>query len=482
MTKNDQYRASSYLNVINLEEGETNLLLNGVNGCLDEVPEELGEILSSGHESRINMLSISNIDFLKKRGHITKLSPKDELERFKEFVSALHTKRQNNISSGGLLFLLSYNCNLACKYCYQQKHRPHKSNVTMTPEMVDEILHKHLTSILPGIKVKQLSFYGGEPFLFSNLTAINRVLEYAKKFDIRIEAISNATMVDEMIDIFGPEFGKVNRVQISLDGDRDQHDISRIPLSGAPTFDKIIGNIKLILDRGTKVSIRLNLDKKKIETTPKLLEYLKSEKIVGHKNVIIYATPLHDNLCEVDAGDFMDINGLAEKVFKFGIDLEHPVSVRTNDMRHIFNLKQGLGLTKTSYCMQTMQKILVVDPFGDLYACFEEAGYPEMRIGHVGHERVEFFPLSDVYKKRHLTNMSDCLACSVALACGGQCGVMSRSKTGDLFKPYCGEMKEVILRGLKLAYKKYKSEGRNSEGGNNVTMSLDTENNNSLHG
>ena len=56
--------------------------------------------------------------------------------------------------------------------------------------------------------------------------------------------------------------------------------------------------------------------------------------------------------------------------------------------------------------------------------------------------------------------MPDFLACSIALACGGQCGVMCRAKAGDLFKPYCKDMKEVMLAGLRNAYLKYKAAGK----------------------
>jgi len=454
------YHVSRYLNVIDLDDRETSLLFNGMNGCMDEVPNALAAILLSNEKVDLNSLPKTNLDFLAKRGHLTSLEPKEEMERFKEFVSALHLKRSTNISSGGLLFLLSYNCNLACKYCYQQKHRPQKSSVLMTPEMVDYIFEKHLPSLLPGIEKKQIFFYGGEPFLPANVPTILRTLEHTKRLGISTKAISNATLLDIMPDIFGAEPGKVDWVQVSIDGYRELHDRSRISASGEGSFDKIINNIQLLIRKGVKVAIRLNLDKKKIETTPILLEYLKSKQIAGHENVNIYASPLHDNLCEVDATDFLDINGLAEKVFKFGIDLEHPISLRANDLSYLFSLQNGTGLIRTSYCMQTIQNTLVIDPFGDLYACFEEAGYTDMRVGHISSNEVEFFPLSNVYKTRHIANMPDCLACSIALTCGGQCGVMCRAKTGDLFKPFCGEMKRVMLMGLKLAYKKYKTSGK----------------------
>jgi radical SAM protein with 4Fe4S-binding SPASM domain len=159
----------------------------------------------------------------------------------------------------------------------------------------------------------------------------------------------------------------------------------------------------------------------------------------------------------------MDISELSEKTFNLGIDLEHPVSLRANDLNYLFQLEKGLGLVSTSFCMQTLQNTLVVDPFGDLYSCFEEAGYPEFRVGHIAEQGVEWFPLRETYKTRHIANMPDCINCSVALACGGQCGVRCRAKTGDLFKPHCDNIKSVILEGIKLAYKRKQTLGAQAE-------------------
>lgn len=354
------------------------------------------------------------------------------------------------------MLLMSYNCNLACKYCYQHPHRPHKSAAVMTPALVEAIFEKHFSKLLPGIEPKNidLSFYGGEPFLPANEPVIRKALGYAKSYGAHAFSITNATMVAPMIDIFGPCPGKVKRVQVSLDGNRKQHDASRIPASGEPTFDKILDNIELLLKQETEVSIRLNLDKSKLKAIPELLAELKSRKIIGNKYASIYASPLHDNIAKVDATDFMDVGELSSQVFKLGIDMEHPVSLRANDMSYLLKLEKGLGLMNTSFCMQTLQNCLVIDAFGDIYACYEEAGFPEFRVGHLSEDGVEFFPLRDIYKSRHVANMPECLDCSVALTCGGQCGVRCRAVTGDLFKPHCADIKKVILEGLKLAYRK----------------------------
>jgi len=458
--KQENYRASRYLNIVDLGDGANSLLFNGINGCLDEIPNELAGILACADAERLNFLSPGNLEFLYKRGHITRLSPEQELARFTELARAIHAKRCAGALNGGLMLLLSYNCNLACPYCYQQQHRPGKSKAIMTPEMVDLLLARRINEILPGVKKSGICFYGGEPFLPAHEPAIRRALEHAKKAGIGCDSVSNTTTLHAMLDIFGEGPGKVNSLQVSLDGFRDEHDRSRVPASGAPTFDRIIANMKELLARGTALSIRLNLDRKKLATTPRLLEFLKAEGIAGHKKARIYAVPIHDNLCKIDDSDFTDIKALSKKVLDLGIDLEHPVSMRGNEMQYLMSLQQGTGLTRTTYCMQTLQNTLVADPFGDLYACFEEAGYGQWRIGHAGEDGVEFFPQREVYKNRHIANMPDCLACSIALACGGECGAMCRAKTGDLYKPSCRHTKEITLAGIAHAYNKFKAAGK----------------------
>lgn len=433
-------------------------MFNGVNGCLDEIPGKLFDILKSGNSEKLQDLNQEDVNVLIKRGHITSLSPDLELERFKIFSAALHQKWEKEVKHGGIMLLMSYNCNLACKYCYQQEHRPHKSKAVMTPAQIEDFFEKHLPQIIPGVDYKNfdVSFYGGEPFLPANEAVIRKTLEYTKKHSIPASSISNATKVDSMADIFGPGPGFVNHVQISLDGSSEIHDVSRIPVSGEKTFDKITDNIAMLLARKVKISIRLNLNRRTLASVPRLIEELKAKNILGNKYASIYASPLHDNVAKVDTTDFMDLAELSSQVFDLGIDLEHPVSLRAHEMGYLFQLEKGIGLIHTCFCMQTMQHTVVLDPLGDIYACFEEAGYPEFRVGHVSESGVKFFPLHETYKTRHVANMDECLKCSVALACGGQCGVRCRAKTGDLFKPHCSDMKRVILDGIKLAYQKKK--------------------------
>lgn len=458
-----KYYISRYLNIVKTKYGS--LFFSGVNGAIDRVSDEITRVFESGSIEQIaSVLNENEINHMLERGYLTRLEPEKEENAFVKFVSALRENSQKSVENGSLMLLLTYNCNLACPYCYQKEHRHKNSGAVMSEDLIDRIFNNLYEKIIPNLKIEKMRimFYGGEPFLTSNRKAIDRALEYAHKYQIQSSAITNATFEDSMANIFGPQPGQVNWCQVSLDGPKRLHDKSRVPLDGRPTFDKIVSNVKLMLESGVKVSLRLNLDRTKIESVEELMEQLHSGGVLGHKNLNIYASPLHDNIAKVDATDFLDLSELSGKLFEKGIDLEHPVSGRANEMNLLLTLKKGLGLNRTDFCMQSAQRTIVVDPFGDLYACFEEAGYPEFRIGTIKGKEVEFFPLKEFYLNRHIGNLEECRKCSVALACGGQCGAKCRMKTGDIYKTYCENMKEVILNALRVSYERFKEKGVSS--------------------
>ncbi len=331
----------------------------------------------------------------------------------------------------------------------------------MSAKLVDDIFEKYLTTLLPTISNPCLSLYGGEPFLPGNEAIIRRMLEHSgRRTGMAVTAVTNGITVDAMPNVFGPGPGKIGKVQISLDGGRRFHDGSRTTTSGDATFDRILKNIQLLIKQETYVDVRINVDKSKVDSLPQLLEELRAKRILDNKFVHVYAYPLHDGIATVDSTGFITIGALSRKLRELGLDVHCPISLHANDFRYLFDLKGGVGLMRTAYCMQTYQQYLVVDPVGDLYACSEEAGYPEWRVGHIGEAGVEFFPLRDSYKARHLANLPSCLACAVALACGGQCGMRCRVKTGDMFKPYCDDIKDAILSGIKLAYENHRAIGK----------------------
>ena len=78
-------RISSYLNHIDIGDG-TSLLYNGATLSIDVVPTEYITLLYRGGDD-LSPLTPQNKEHLLKRGHLTDLTPKRELEEFGKRVS-----------------------------------------------------------------------------------------------------------------------------------------------------------------------------------------------------------------------------------------------------------------------------------------------------------------------------------------------------------------------------------------------------------
>ena len=275
-------RASSYLNHVDMEDG-TSLLYSGSTLCVDLVPTEYANLLAQGAD--LSFLSPEEKKHLLKRGHLTNLTPAQELVEFKKTVGVITEKvgkSNEKQKKAGITFILTYNCNLACTYCFQSA-LPHKlRGHTMTPDFVDTFFTDCFPQLFP-TPPKQCLFtlFGGEPLLPNNREAITRILSHVKKYPgSRVNVATNATMLPSMLDLIGPEKGKIQSIQITLDGDRSMHDENRISAAGKPTFDAMIDAIRQVIRTKADVAIRVHMHPNKLDSAERLVQYLDKEGLL----------------------------------------------------------------------------------------------------------------------------------------------------------------------------------------------------------
>jgi uncharacterized protein len=438
-------RNSSYMNSVDMGDG-TSLLFSGISLCMDLVPRDYAERMTGNDFS---VLSDREKSHLLDRGHLTTLSRKQEYDAFKKqarFILKQNTelmkKRQSTLG-----FVLTYNCNLACKYCFQQDLPKQARAPRMRAEMTDEILTRYLPKMFPeAYQADKISFvlYGGEPFLPANRATILRILRYAKERSVDISATTNGLFVPRMIDLFGREYGKIQTVQVTLDGSRSYHDSQRVPSSGKPTFDDIIAALRMLKKTGANVLLRVHTHPQQMDSARELVEYLDREKITGG-NVHLYFAALNDftHCSKEDVSEFRNIfENVSQKT-------GNPPSSGLNFLKYLVEMQEEKFLPKTHFCGAGTDTVRIVDPLGDIYDCYEDAGNPERRIGAIADGKLRFFPAQQTYSDRHILNIPECLECSLALFCGGGCPAKARAQTGSIFKPYCHQIKEAIAETLK---------------------------------
>ncbi len=149
-----------------------------------------------------------------------------------------------------LTVLTSTDCNLGCGYCFQNTGQdptggtrpPRIAHARLTPETITSILGfagRQMTAA--GLDKLSLLLFGGEPLLNPRgcLELLTRASDYGLSY---AWMISNATLLTPSLARRLSDRG-LQSVQVTFDGDLDDHDQIRVRRSRGGTFDAIVANI-----------------------------------------------------------------------------------------------------------------------------------------------------------------------------------------------------------------------------------------------
>lgn len=166
--------------------------------------------------------------------------------------------------------LTSTSCNLGCAYCFQNvaaapagTHRPpripHRALGEETIESVVRFASTQMAAI--GAGGLDILLFGGEPLL--NHHGCIWLLERASSIGlIHAEIVTNGVLLTAER---GQELERagLRRVQITFDGDRDDHDGIRVTRRGGATFDRILENMVAVSETTSLPwSIRVNVSER----------------------------------------------------------------------------------------------------------------------------------------------------------------------------------------------------------------------------
>ena len=403
-----------------------------------------------------SFLSPDEVLHLIGRGHLTSLPAKLEHQQFKQLAERVLTAKQElkdrEESNRTIAFILTYQCNLSCAYCYQNELRKHENLPVMDESFVDEFFHVYLDQLFPNNSKYKMNFllFGGEPLLPGNRATIERILQYAKKYGAEVSTSTNAVALPQMLDLIGAEDGKIRNVQVTLDGEQAFHDGRRVPRSGAPTFDMTIHSLRELIRVKARAIVRIHLHPDGLDSTRTLVEYLDREGILGNDHVHAYFAPINSfDVSDIPPSYFECFSELFQRV---ALLQKSPPSSFARRFAGMLDAVPTSGQLKPRYCSAGSGLFRVVDARGDVYDCYEEAGNRARRTAKLFGGVVKYFKLKESYERRHILNMPQCLKCSIALYCGGGCMTQARLQNGSIFKPLCRQNKQFVAETLKAYY------------------------------
>jgi uncharacterized protein len=194
----------------------------------------------------------------------------DEIAKVKRLIQ----KIDNNQHYFTLIINPTMNCNFKCWYCYES----HIPNSKLSNNSIEKI-KKFIAAKVESNKLDYfvLSFFGGEPLLHYQ-NKVLPIIEYAhtlmeeKGVALFINFTTNGFLINEkMIQDFVKY--KINGFQITLDGNKEEHDKVRYVSKTRGSFETIVKNIKLLALQDFKITLRINYTEENLKLLDDIFPY-----------------------------------------------------------------------------------------------------------------------------------------------------------------------------------------------------------------
>lgn len=481
-------RTSSYVIYVDLPDNkEQMLVVQGYTGAHDLLSRPVADYLRRLETRRApkplygtwtnNLVAEDSAHFhpnedtlerLKKRGYLTHLTIDDEEALFKKVATTLHKAHSRTPS---YIVMPTYDCNLRCSYCFQDHMRtnPLYSYLlrTMTPDVVSRMI-KGVWNIegLYGLDSdnfnRNVGFFGGEPLLGKNRSVIDLIMQaYRKRGGATFWAVTNGTEIDQYKELLGP--GHIEGLQITLDGPPEQHDQRRVYPDHSGSFGHIAQNIRMALDLGTNVSVRLNVDRGNVGNLPRLAEVIDAEGWTKYSNFGIYTAPIraaNDKTQKTTTFDSWELDRSMVQIqaeHKLTSMFMRPDSGIKSQARSLFDSPAtSLTRLKESFC-SSHTGMFIFDSFSDIYTCWERTGDLNIRAGHItenGDLELNQQTL-DIWRSRTVASNPVCSKCRYALHCGGGCAILAEDKSGSLHTNFCDGFSNRFRAAVAEAYQEH---------------------------
>lgn len=376
------------------------VLFHTLNGCLDVVSGAFGHWLTDAWESRLpheppgmSGLFSKQLAGLAARGHVTSLSLLEEKTLFLQYFRMVrwlnrHLQRQ----TGYLMLALSYACNLDCPYCFQRDIRASLGDVRLAPKDIDVIWRQVQPALCPDVPPHRMCYvlYGGEPLRNRHRDTVQRLLHHAKAGGAEVEAVTNGLELAGYLDVLGQGPGTISRLQIALDGDPACFGGQGHGRARSDAFALILAHVEAASQTGVAIDLRLHLHPARRQALDSLLDILDKAGLLAIENIHPYAAAIRNV-----PGEHLD-DGLemvsAEDLARYAKHIGSDVTRHAAALARLAGAETGPGPMAAEYCMRAKEHCYLLDPFGDIYACYEEAGRAGRRVGTYGRDAVQLFP------------------------------------------------------------------------------------------
>ena len=428
-------------------------LLNGLSGAVDVVGEELNEILrkkmDSGESHDVffqeGELPEAVVAQWTDRGYLTEDAHEAEKARLLVVSDALHTLQSQKRF---IVFAPDTGCNYRCVYCFEKHLQSDAGAATAMTEEEADWAYQAIDQIGGGQFDRNISLFGGEPLNAANKDVVYKIVRMGAERGYMFQAVTNGHDLDAFKPLLGE--GKINHIQVTLDGPKPLHDQRRIAMDGSSSYDKIMANLRMALT-GTdvRVTIRVNIDDETLGGFGGLLEAFDNEgwmdldiERFSVNAAIIYE---QDNTGAISSA--RDLDSIADELRRQADRFDNVLigSSQSNHGDFVLNsLTKGEPYSlRSGYC-GAATGMYVFAPAGKVYCCWVSIGKECSEIGRYTAAGMTLDPVKSAeWFGRNAALIPECLECRYCLICAGGCPQYAQYNHGALDRPFCDGFQET---------------------------------------
>lgn len=439
-------RVSSYTIPIKLEkEKDLYVLIHGYTGAIDLISSEgLTAIKNVENENIPNYALQKTLN----RGYVTNRSKEEEYDYIKKVASVLH-KRDDKSYKRSFTFIVSYDCNFRCPYCFEKSiiNNSNKQGYTITKSLVDKAF-QCMSLIEPQSLLHNnvIQLFGGEPLLQSNKEIVEYIVEKGSEKGFSFIATSNGYDLNYYQNLLKKSL--IKGVQITIDGTAKTHNKRRRHKSGISTFEKIVSNAKEALNNNAAIKIRINIDEENIDELPSLVDFFEESGFYQYKKFSVYAEFISGKYNFNPEDYHASGAGVTRKTFFHVLDTLGPRKVeydtRLNKIISNSIITHSALQLSALHCT-AQSSSFIFDPAGDIYSCLEAVGRKNDAIGSYKNG-LAWTGEKDKWFSRDISKQNKCSTCKYALLCGGGC--FAKALDGDVTQSPCDDFPMRLERAV----------------------------------
>lgn len=261
----------SYYNILLKEDVDTVVLFNSQTGAICEVERDVYDLYAN------NKTTIGDnfpyFDEFIKMGFVTSVDAVFETECYSQDTLTM-------------IISLTERCNLSCYYCFEKRNSTSSMTEKNLSDSLLSVLQKE-TAINPSIRTVKVIWFGGEPLLkkdeITRLSSLFINVCEQKMIKYTSSIITNGTLLpDDFINTMGR--CHIRQVQITVDGNLDAFKENK---RGNELLWSRLYNALCSLHDKCDLTLRINLDKKNMNSIMSFLSKLGQDNILDNLNITI---------------------------------------------------------------------------------------------------------------------------------------------------------------------------------------------------